>query len=96
MLNPLARSSAPNDPGYPSTIRTAPHLDEQAGLGAYLQDVLTVPASLAGLPALSVPIAVGEEGGGWPLGMSIVGKWGCEAMTLAVEAVIEDAEREAR
>jgi len=99
--NPLARSAAPNDPGvhvllHPSAIRTAPHLDEQAGLDAYTQDVLTVPASLAGLPALSVPIAVGEERDGWPLGVSIVGQWGCEAMTLVVGAVIEDAEREAR
>jgi aspartyl-tRNA(Asn)/glutamyl-tRNA(Gln) amidotransferase subunit A len=100
--NPLAaRSAAPNDSGvhvllHPSAIRTAPHLDEQAGLDTYTQDVLTVPASLAGLPALSVPIAVGEEGDGWPLGVSIVGQWGCEAMTLVVGAAIEDAEREAR
>ena len=36
-------------------------LDEQAGLDAYTQDVLTVPASLAGLPVLNVPIAVDEE-----------------------------------
>jgi len=55
-----------------------------------------VPASLMGLPALSVPIAVGEEGDGWPLGVSDAGQWRCEATTLVVEAVIEDAEREAR
>jgi len=62
---------------------------------AYTQDVLTVPASLAGLPALSVPIAVrGGEGNGWPLGVSVVGQWGCERMALAVGATIEDAERE--
>jgi len=40
--NPLAHSAAPNDPGihvllHPSTIRTAPHLDEQAGLDAYTE-----------------------------------------------------------
>ena len=99
--NPLARSAAPNHPGvhvllHPSAIRTAPCLDEQSGLDAYTQDVLTVPASLAGLPALSVPIPVGEEGDGWPLGVSIVGQWGCEAMTLFVGSVIEDVEQEAR
>ena len=99
--NPLALSAVANDPGvhvllHPSAIRTAPHLDEQAGLDTYTQDVLTVPASLAGLPALSVPIAATEEGDGWPLGVSIVGQWGCEAMTLVVGSVIEDAEREAR
>ena len=99
--DPLARSAVPNADGvhvllHPSAIRTAPRLDEQAGLDAYTQDVLTVPASLAGLPALSVPMAVGAEGDGWPLGVSIVGQWGCEAMTLAIGAAIEDAEREAR
>ena len=42
--NLLARPAAPNDPRihvllHPSAIRTAPHLDEQAGLDAYTQDV---------------------------------------------------------
>ena len=96
--NPLARSATPNEAGvhvllHPSAVRTAPHLDEQDGLYTYTQDVLTVPASLAGLPALSVPIAVGDEGDGWPLGVSVVGQWGCEPMVLAVGATIEDAER---
>ncbi|KAN0121288.1 Amidase signature domain containing protein [Russula decolorans] len=81
---------------HPSAVRTAPHLDEeQDGLDAYTQDVLTVPASLAGLPALSVPITVsGGEGDGWPLGVSVVAQWGCERMALAVGAMIEDVERE--
>jgi len=59
-----------------SAIRTAPRLDEQAGPDANTQDVLTVPVSLAGLPMLSVPIAVGAEGDAWLLGVSIVGQWG--------------------
>lgn len=96
-----ARSATRNEAGvhillHPSAVRTAPHLDEeQDGLDAYTQDVFTVPASLAGLPALSVPIAVrGGEGDGWPLGVSVVGQWGCEKMALAVGATIEDVERE--
>ncbi|KAH9987131.1 amidase signature enzyme [Russula compacta] len=104
--NPLARlaaaAAAPNPAGvhvllHPSAVRTAPRLDEQQdghGLDAYTQDVLTVPASLAGLPALSVPIAPSAEGDGWPLGVSVVGQWGCEAMVLTIGAAIEDAERE--
>jgi len=98
--NPLTRSVAQNEAGvhvllHPSAVRTAPYLDdEQDGLDAYTQDVLTVPASLAGLPALSVPIAVGTEGDGWPLGVSIIGQWGCERMILTVGATIENAERE--
>ncbi|KAI9440754.1 amidase signature enzyme [Lactarius indigo] len=95
--NPLAVSPMCNEAGvhvllHPSAVRTAPRLDEQDGLDAYTQDVLTVPASLAGLPALSVPIAAGAEGDGWPLGVSIVGQWGCEKMVLAVGAAIEDVE----
>ena len=95
--NPLAVSPARNEAGvhvllHPSAVRTAPHLDEQDGLDAYTQDVLTVPASLAGLPALSVPITTGVKGDGWPLGVSIVGQWGCEKMVLAIGAAIEDVE----
>jgi aspartyl-tRNA(Asn)/glutamyl-tRNA(Gln) amidotransferase subunit A len=83
--NPLARSATLNEAGVrvlfrPSTIRTAPHLDEQDGLDTYTQDVLTVPASLVGLPALSVLVAVGGEGDGWPLVVSVVGQRGCEPM----------------
>ena len=101
MPNPLPRSASPNDPGVhvllrPSAIRTAPHLDEQAGLEAYTQGVLMVPAPLAGLLARSVPIAVGEEGYGRPLGVSRVQQWGGKAVTLVVGSVIEDAEREVR
>jgi len=95
--NPLAVSPVHNEEGvhallHPSAVCTAPHLDEQDGLDVYTQDVLTVPASLAGLPALSVPIAAGAEGDGWPLGVSIVGQWGCEKMILAIGSAIEDVE----
>ncbi|OCH96291.1 amidase signature enzyme [Obba rivulosa] len=76
---------------HPSAIRTAPPLDEgqNADLGAYVQDVLTVPASLAGLPALSVPAGLGEDG--WPVGISVVGQWGCDEMVLNVGRMVEHA-----
>lgn len=51
--------------------------------------------SLACLPALSVPIAVGDgEGDGWPLGVNVVGQWGMREDGLAVGVTIEDAELE--
>ena len=37
----------------------------------YLNDVFTVPASLAGLPAMSVPAGLSAEG--LPLGLQIIG-----------------------
>jgi aspartyl-tRNA(Asn)/glutamyl-tRNA(Gln) amidotransferase subunit A len=41
-------------------------------LAMYLNDVFTVPASLAGLPAMSVP--GGVDGQGLPLGLQIIGR----------------------
>ncbi len=41
-------------------------------LAMYLNDVFAVPASLAGLPAMSVPCGVNKDG--LPLGLQIVGK----------------------
>jgi len=41
-------------------------------LAMYLNDVFTVPASLAGLPAMSVP--GGVDGQGLPLGLQVIGK----------------------
>jgi aspartyl-tRNA(Asn)/glutamyl-tRNA(Gln) amidotransferase subunit A len=38
----------------------------------YLNDVFTVPASLAGLPAMSVP--AGLDSGGLPLGLQLIGR----------------------
>jgi len=76
---------------HPSVIRTAPRLDEdnagsKSNLDSYLQDVLTVPASLAGLPALSVPMGLG--GDGWPVGVSIVGQWGHDKTILNLGKVL--------
>jgi aspartyl-tRNA(Asn)/glutamyl-tRNA(Gln) amidotransferase subunit A len=41
-------------------------------LAMYLNDVFAVPASLAGLPAMSVP--GGLSGEGLPLGLQVIGK----------------------
>ena len=58
-----------------------------------MQDVLTVPASLAGLPALSVPIRKRSDETAchdrWPIGISVVGQWGTDEMVLSVGGAIE-------
>ena len=41
-------------------------------IGMYLNDVFAVPASLAGLPAMSVPCGLNSEG--LPLGLQLIGK----------------------
>ena len=48
----------------------------------YLQDIYTVPASLAGLPAMSVPC--GFDGRGMPVGLQLVAPRMNEARMLAV------------
>ncbi|KAI6013568.1 amidase signature domain-containing protein [Pisolithus marmoratus] len=73
---------------HPSAIRTAPPLDRSEPGHEYLQDIMNVPASLAGLPALSVPAGKGDDG--WPVGVSVVGQWGCDDLVMCVGKAIED------
>ena len=58
----------------PTAPSTAFALGEKSTdpLEMYLNDVFSVPASLAGLPAMSVPAGLGSDG--LPLGLHIIGK----------------------
>ncbi len=55
----------------------------------YLNDVFTVPASLAGLPGISVPAGFSSEG--TPLGLQIIGKAFDEETVFKTAAVVEKA-----
>ena len=55
----------------------------------YLNDVFTVPASLAGLPALSVPAGQGADG--LPLGLHLIGRPFDEETLIRVAGVLESA-----
>ena len=57
-------------------------------LAMYLNDVFTVPSSLAGLPAMSVP--GGLDAGGLPLGLQIIGKPFDEQGVLNAAMAIEE------
>jgi len=57
-------------------------------IAMYLNDVFTVPASLAGLPAMSVP--AGLDGQGLPLGLQIIGKPLDEQAVLNAGLAIEE------
>jgi len=46
----------------------------------YLADIFTLPASLAGLPGMSVPVGFGE--GGLPVGLQLIGNYFQEAQLL--------------
>ncbi len=53
----------------------------------YLADVMTVPASLAGLPAISVP--AGVTAGGLPVGVQLIGKRKSDAELLSLAKSLE-------
>ncbi|ANA14707.1 Asp-tRNA(Asn)/Glu-tRNA(Gln) amidotransferase subunit GatA [Acetobacter oryzifermentans] len=55
----------------------------------YLNDIFTVPASMAGVPALSVP--VGLNGNGLPLGLQVIGKHFDEETVLSIGGALEAA-----
>jgi aspartyl-tRNA(Asn)/glutamyl-tRNA(Gln) amidotransferase subunit A len=61
-------------------------------LEMYLNDVLTVPASLAGLPAISV--SAGNNNKNLPIGMQIIGKPFEEISVLAAGSAIESSKEE--
>ena len=52
--------------------RLRPRREDADPLAMYLNDVFAVPASLAGLPAMSVP--GGLDGQGLPLGLQLIGR----------------------
>jgi aspartyl-tRNA(Asn)/glutamyl-tRNA(Gln) amidotransferase subunit A len=58
-------------------------------IAMYLNDVFTVPASLAGLPGASVPAGLSESG--LPLGLQILGRPFDEETVFRVGSVIEKA-----
>ena len=54
----------------------------------YLNDIFTVPASMAGVPAMSVP--AGLDTAGLPLGLQVIGRPYDEETVFAVAHAIED------
>jgi aspartyl-tRNA(Asn)/glutamyl-tRNA(Gln) amidotransferase subunit A len=55
----------------------------------YLNDLFTVSADLAGLPAISVPAGLSADG--LPLGLQLIGRAFDEEMVLRVGGVVETA-----
>jgi aspartyl-tRNA(Asn)/glutamyl-tRNA(Gln) amidotransferase subunit A len=58
-------------------------------IAMYLNDVFTVPASMAGLPGISVPAGLSAEG--LPLGLQVIGRPFDEETVLHVGQALEDA-----
>ena len=75
----------------PTTPTPAFALDERPTdpVVMYLNDVLTVPANLAGLPAISVPAGFSQEG--LPLGLQLIGPAFDENVLFRGGRVLEEA-----
>ncbi len=73
----------------PTTPTTAFGIGErtQDPLSMYMSDVCTIPANLAGLPAISVP--VGADPDGLPIGFQIMGPALADDVVLQVAAEVE-------
>jgi aspartyl-tRNA(Asn)/glutamyl-tRNA(Gln) amidotransferase subunit A len=78
ILTPTAPSAA---------FRAGDKMDDPVAM--YLNDVFTVPTSLAGLPGLSVPAGLSAEG--LPLGLQVIGRAWDEATVFRVGKALEEA-----
>ncbi|KAI4208618.1 MAG: hypothetical protein LQ348_000095 [Seirophora lacunosa] len=76
----------------PTSLRLAPVVadlereKEEDPTRQFYEDLYTVPASLAGLPAVSVPV----EAGGENVGLQVIGQFGDDEMVLRVGRKVEE------
>ncbi|KAL2282538.1 hypothetical protein FJTKL_10610 [Diaporthe vaccinii] len=80
----------PTAPTLPPRLDAVQQGQEKSPLEAYMNDVLTVPASLAGLPAVSIPKSTdskkqptGEQWRGNVMGLQVIGQYWDDARLLA-------------
>lgn len=77
----------------PVAPRTAPVLNEKnkSTLTSRLEDIYTVPANLAGVPAISVPF--GRDANGMPIGVQLTADYFQEKKLLRAAAVLEQGQK---
>lgn len=84
----------PTAPTLPPTLES---LEKQSPVEAYVSDVFTVPASLAGLPAVSVPFKASQRGEGegheGNIGIQVIAQYGDDNLALEVARIIEETRR---
>ncbi|KAJ1829941.1 Trimeric GatFAB AmidoTransferase(AdT) complex subunit [Coemansia sp. RSA 2711] len=77
---------------FPTATDTAPlqHEADACPVSSYVNDVMTVPANLAGIPAISVPAACHD---GLPLGLQLAAQYGDDELLLQIASVLETVDR---
>lgn len=87
LICPTAATTAPT---LSSVMPNGLSSSSSSTLSAYLTDVFTVPASLAGLPAVSVPVAAADNNeGSDTVGIQVIGQYGDDEFVLKVAELIE-------
>ncbi|KAI9309025.1 amidase signature enzyme [Cunninghamella echinulata] len=59
------------------------HHNSHRVVDAYVNDVMTVPASLSGLPAISIPFSQSKSDG-YPIGLQLIGPYGFDRFLLRI------------
>ncbi|TQS33532.1 hypothetical protein Golomagni_06119 [Golovinomyces magnicellulatus] len=75
-------------PTAPTFAPKLADLEKQSSVDGYTNDVFTVPASLAGLPAVSVP--VWPTGNKLPVGMQLIGQFWDDRRLLALATKLQE------
>ena len=76
-------------PAAPTPALSYEAMKNMSPVDVYLGDVFTTPASLAGVPALSLPVGLSKEG--LPIGLQVIGKHFDEETVFQVAGALETA-----
>ena len=97
--NPLVANQGPFKPDgvdvliSPVSMTTAPLLSDiakhKSSLDAYVNDAFTVPASMAGIPAISIPVDTRSSNDGLPNSIQVIAQFGDEESLFDMAALIE-------
>lgn len=83
----------PTAPSAPPRLADVSPGSSSSPLDAYVNDVFTVPASLAGLPAVSVPVTVSESeqnpDADELAGIQVIGQYGDDELVMKVGELLE-------
>ena len=80
----------PTTPSLPPTLHS---IKGQSPVESYTNDVLTVPASLAGLPAMSVPVSIEsaqDTSTAGTAGMQLIAQYGDDDLLFDVARIMEE------
>jgi aspartyl-tRNA(Asn)/glutamyl-tRNA(Gln) amidotransferase subunit A len=85
----------PTAPTIPPLLQ---EVSKQTSIDTYMNDIFTVPASLAGLPAISIPCSVPDTdqiiSSCGSVGMQIIGQFADDFRVLGVASILEKLQRE--